>query len=74
MQLTANSQVNQTQVDSVPTVSRSEKWPPVAGAQISTNPEVSSDASNTSLLSTKSTKNAVTIPYVILNLSLDAHI
>ena len=74
MQSTADSQVNQTQVDSVPTASRSEQQPPVAGAQVSTNPEVSSDASDASLFSTKSTKNPVTIPYVIFNLSSDAHI
>ena len=74
MQSTANSQVNQTQIDSVPTASRSEQQPPVAGAQESTNPEVSSNASDASLFSTKSTKKSVTIPYVIFNLSLDAHI
>ena len=74
MQLTADSQVNQTQVDSVPTASRSEQQPPVAGVQVSTNSEVSSKASNASLFSTKSTKNPVTIPYVIFNLSSDAHI
>ena len=68
-QLTANSQVNQTQVDSEPTASRSEQQPPVAGAQVSTNPEVSSDASDASLFSTKSTKNPVIILYVIFNLS-----
>ena len=71
---TADSQVNQTHVDSVPMASRSEQQPPVAGAQVSTNPEVSSDASNTSVLSKQSTKNLVTIPYVIFNLSLDVHI
>ena len=74
MPLTANSQVNQTHVDSVPMTSRSEQQPPVAGAQVSTNPEVSSDTSDTSVLSKQSTKNPVTIPYVILNLSSDAHI
>ena len=74
MQSTANSQVNQTQVDSEPTASRSEQQPPVAGAQVSTNPEVSSNTSNASLFSTKSTKNPVTIPHVIFNLSFDAHI
>ena len=37
---TADSQVNQTYVDLVPTTSRSEQQPPVAGAQVSTNPEV----------------------------------
>ena len=70
----ANSQVNQTHVDPVPTASRSEQQPPVAGAQVSTNPEVSSDASDASVLSTQSTKNPVTIPYVIFNLSSDTHI
>ena len=46
----------------------------MAVAQVSTNPEVSSDASDASLLSTKPTKNPVIIPYVIFNLSSDAHI
>ena len=73
-QSTANSQVNQTQVDSVPTDSRSEQQPPVAGAQVSTNHEVSFNTSDASLFSTKPTKNPVTILYVIFNLSLDAHI
>ena len=74
MPSTANSQVNQTHVDSVPTTTRSEQQPPVAGAQVSTNPEVSPDTSDASVLSKQSTKNPVTIPYVIFNLSLDAHI
>ena len=74
MQLTADSQVNQTQVDSELTASRSEQQPPVAGVQVSTNPEVSADTSDASLFSTKSTKHPVTIPYVIFNLSSDAHI
>ena len=74
MPSTADSQVNQTHVDSVPTTSRSEKQPPVAGAQVSTNPKVSSGTSNMSVLSKQSTKNLVTIPYVMFNLSLDAHI
>ena len=74
MPSTANSQVNQTHVDSVPMTSRSEQQPPVAGAQVSTNPKVSSDASDMSVLSKQSTKNPVTIPYVIFNLSSDAHI
>ena len=38
MPLTADSQVNQTHVDPVPTASRSEQQPPVAGEQVSTNP------------------------------------
>ena len=46
----------------------------MAGTQVSTNPEVSSNASNASLFPTKSTKNLVTILYVIFNLSSDAHI
>ena len=46
MPLTADSQVNQTHVDSVPMTSRSEQQPPVAGVQVSTNPKVSSDASD----------------------------
>ena len=76
-QSTTDSKVNQTQVDSDPTASRSEQQPPVAVAQVSTNHEVSSNASDGSLISrfsTKSTKNPVTIPYVIFNLSLDTHI
>ena len=48
---TADSQVNQTHVDSVPMTSRSEQQPPVAGAQVSTNPELSSDTSDMSVLS-----------------------
>ena len=73
-QLTIDSQVNQTQVDTVPTTSRSKHKLPVAGAQVSTNTKVRSDTANTSLLSTNSTKNPVTIPYVIFNLSSDTHI
>ena len=56
MQLAVDSQVNQTQVDTVPTTSRSEHKPPVAGAQVSTNTKVRSDATDTLLLSTNSTK------------------
>ena len=74
MPSTTDSQVNQTHVDPVPMTSRSEQQPPVAGAQVSTNPELSSNASNVSVLSTQSTKNPVTIPYVIFNLSSDTHI
>ena len=37
MPSTIDSQVNQTHVDSVPTTSRSEQQPPVAGVQVSTN-------------------------------------
>ena len=73
-QLTVDSQVNQTQVDTVPTASGSEHKLPVAVVQVSTNTKVRSDTTDASLLSTNSTKNPVTIPYVIFNLSLDAHI
>ena len=71
---TADTQVNQTHVDSVPVTSRSEQQPPVAGAQVSTNPKVSPDTSNASVLSKQSTKNLVSIPYVIFNLSSNTHI
>ena len=71
---TADSQVNQTHIDSVPTTSRSKQQPHVAGVQVSTNPEVSSDESDASVLSKQSTKNPVTIPYVIFNLSSNTHI
>ena len=74
MPLTADSQVNQTHIDSVPMTSRSEQQPHVAGVQVSINPKVSSDASNASIFSKQSTKNPVTIPYVIFNLSSDTHI
>ena len=69
--LTTNFQVNQTQVDIVPTTSRSEQDPPVEGAQVSPHSKVRSNAADASTLSTK---NPITIPYVIFNLSLDAHI
>ena len=46
----------------------------MAGAQASTNSKVRSDATDTSLLSTNSTKIPLTIPYVIFNLSSDTHI
>ena len=72
--LTADSQVNQTQVDRVPTTSRSEQEPPVEGAQVSPHSKVRSNAVDMSTLSTQSTKNPITIPYVIFNLSSDAHI
>ena len=71
---TTNSQVNQTQIDTVPTTSGSEQDPPVAGAQESPHPKVRSDATDVSTLTTQSTKNPVTILYVIFNLSSDAHI
>ena len=70
---TANSQVNQTQCDTVPTTSGSEH-PPVAGAQVSPHPRVRSDVTDTSTLATQSAKNPVTIPYVIFSLSSDMHI
>ena len=73
-QSTVNSQVNQTQVDTVPTTSRSEHKPLVVGAQVSINTKVRSDTTDASLLSTNSAKNPVTIPYVIFNLSSDTHI
>ena len=72
MQSTTNSQINQTQVDSVPTGSRSEQEPPVEGAQVSSHTKVRSDATDTSPLSIQSNKNSITIPYVIFNLSSDA--
>ena len=71
---TANSQVNQTQVDTVPTTLGSEQEPPVEGAQVSPYPKVRSAAADTSTLATQSTKNPITIPYVISNFSSDAHI
>ena len=72
--LSANSQVNQTQVDTAPATSRSEQEPPVEGTQVSSHSKVRSDATDMSPLSTQSTKNPITIPYVIFNLSSDAHI
>ena len=72
--LTADSQVNQTQVDTVPTTSRSEQEPPVEGAQVSTHSKVRSDTADLSTLATQSTKNPISIPYVIFNLSSDTHI
>ena len=73
-QLTTDSQINQTQVDSVPIGSRSEQEPPVEGAQVSSQTKVRSDATDASPLSTQSNKNFITILYVIFNLSSDAHI
>ena len=70
---TANSQVNQTQVDTVPTTSGSEH-PPVEGAQVSPHPKVRSDVTDASTLATQPTKHPVTILYVIFNLSSDVHI
>ena len=43
MPSTTDSQVNQMHVDSVHTTSKGKQQPPLAGAQVSTNPEVSSD-------------------------------
>ena len=71
--LTADSQVNQTQVDTVPTTLGSEH-PPVAGAQVSPHPKVRFNATDASTLATQPTKNPVTILYVIFNLSSDANI
>ena len=71
---TTNSQVNQTQVDTVPTTLGSEQEPPVEGAQVSPHPKVRSDAADVSTLATQSTKNPITIPHVIFNLSSDAHL
>ena len=72
--LCGSIQVNQIQVDIVPTTSRSEQEPPVEGAQVSPHSKVRSDTADVSTLSTQSTKNPITIPYVIFNLSSDAHI
>ena len=66
---TADSQVNQTQVDTVPTASGSEH-PSVAGAQVSPHPKVRSNAADASTLETQPTKDPVK-PYVIFNLSSD---
>ena len=44
------------------------------GAQVSPHPKVRSNAADTSTLATQSTKNPITISYVIFNLSSDAHI
>ena len=71
---TADSQVNQTQVDTVPTTSRSEQEPPVEGAQVSPHSKVRSNTADVSTLVTQSTKNPITIPYVIFNLSSDMYI
>ena len=71
--LTANSQVNQSQVDTVPTASGSEH-PPVAGAQVRPHPKVRSNTTDGSTLAPQSAKNPLTIMYVIFNLSSDAHI
>ena len=72
--LTADSQVNQTQIDTVPTTPGSEQEPPVEGAQVSPHPKVRSNAADVSTLVIQSTKNPITIPHVIFNLSSDAHI
>ena len=55
--LTANPQVNQTQVDTVPTTLRSKQEPPVEGAQVSPHSTVRSNAADVSTLVTQSTKN-----------------
>ena len=71
-QLTTDSQINL--VNAVPTDPRSEQEPPVEGAQVSSHTRARSDATHMTLLSTQSNKNSVTVPYVIFNLSSDAHI
>ena len=72
--LTTDSQVNQIQVDTVPTTLRGEQEPPVAGPQVSPHSKVRSDTADTSTLATQSTKNPITVPYVIFNLLSDMHI
>ena len=72
--LTTDSQVNQTQVDTVPTTSGSEQHPPVAGAQVSPHPKVRSNTTDMSTLATQSAKNPVTILYVILNVIRCTHL
>ena len=80
--LTANPQVNQAQVESVPTLSSSSKAtkptnsrcgpvPPAEGAQVCSHTKTKSGAPD---VSTLAKKHPVTVPYVIFNLSLDAHI
>ena len=78
--LTANPQVNQTQVETVPMSSGKEtsptnprcgQVPPAEGAKVSSQLSKKPDAPDTSTLSNK---NPVTIPYVIFNLSSDTHI
>ena len=48
MPLTTDSQINQTEVDSVPTDSRSGQEPPVEGAQVSSHTKVRSDTTDVS--------------------------
>ena len=69
--LTADSQINQTQVESVPTNSRCGPEPPTEGAKVSSHTKVKSDVTDAS---TSSNKNPITILYVIFNLSSDMHI
>ena len=80
--LTANLQVNQTQVDPVPNSASSSKstrtpnslngpGPPVEGAKVSSHRKNKSDTPD---VSTSVSENPVTIPYVIFNLSSDVHI
>ena len=61
-------------MDTVTTTSEGEPDPPVAGTQVSSHTKVRTDATDMSTLATQSTKNPVTMSYVIFNLSLDAHI
>ena len=70
MQLTIDSQVNQTQVNTVPTTSRSEHEPPVAGVQVSTNTKVRSDATDASLLSTNSPQEKKPCHYTVCDIQL----
>ena len=44
--LITNSQLNQTQVDTVPTTLRSEQEPPVEGAQVSSHSKVRSNGTD----------------------------
>ena len=46
----------------------------MAGAQVSPQPKVRSNTTDTSTLATQSAKNPITIPYVAFNLSSDMHI
>ena len=82
IQSTADPQVNQTQVESVPTLSssskainptnsRCEQVPPAEGTKVSSHTKIKSDTPDASSLANKS---PVTILYVIFNLSSDAHI
>ena len=80
MQSTADPQVNQTQVVTIPTSSskttnpinsRCGQVPPAEGVKVTSHSNKKSDAPD---VSTSSNKNPITILYVIFNLTLDAHI